>query len=172
MLGESIGDLGGVKIAYLAFQKDQKEKAQPTIDGFTPDQQFFVAWGQFRGDEIRSEAQRKMIQGDPHPMAKFRVIGPLSNLPQFARRFRARRTPMVRPPTGARSGKRRLFWGTTDKQGRGRLARRDRCLGSIGFEVDRQCEAVLSRSDILTKGRSKLRPFCVWKRSARRIPNL
>jgi endothelin-converting enzyme/putative endopeptidase len=37
VLGESIGDLGGVKIAYLAFQKDQQAKPQPTVDGFTPD---------------------------------------------------------------------------------------------------------------------------------------
>ncbi len=99
VLGESIGDLGGVKIAYLAFQKDQKTKPQPTIDGFTPDQQFFIAWGQFRGDEMRPEAQRKMIQGDPHPMAKFRVIGPLSNFPPFAQAFSCKvGSAMVRPP--------------------------------------------------------------------------
>ena len=55
------------------------------IDGFTPEQQFFIAWGQFRGDEIRPEAQRLMVQSDPHPIAKYRVIGPLSNLPEFQR---------------------------------------------------------------------------------------
>ncbi len=99
VLGESIGDLGGVKIAYLAFQKDQKAKPQPTVDGFTPDQQFFIAWGQFRGDEMRPEAQRKMVQGDPHPMAKFRVIGPLSNFPPFAQAFSCKAgSAMVRPP--------------------------------------------------------------------------
>ena len=99
VLGESIGDLGGVKIAYLAFQKDQKAKPQPTIDGFTPDQQFFIAWGQFRGDETRPETQRKMIQGDPHPVAKYRVIGPLSNFPPFAKAFSCKAgSAMVRPP--------------------------------------------------------------------------
>ena len=99
VLGESIGDLGGVKIAYLAFQKDQKAKPQPTIDGFTPDQQFFIAWGQFRGDETRAETQRKMIQGDPHPVAKYRVIGPLSNFPPFAKAFSCKAgSAMVRPP--------------------------------------------------------------------------
>src|SRR5262249_19860863 len=98
VLGESIGDLGGVKISYLAFQKAKKEKKQPTIDGFTPDQQFFIAWGQFRGDETRPEAQRKMIQGDPHPVAKYRVIGPLSNFPPFATAFSCKAgSPMVRP---------------------------------------------------------------------------
>ena len=52
-LGESIGDLGGLKISYLAFQKTAEAKAGAKVDGFTPDQQFFIAWGQFRGDETR-----------------------------------------------------------------------------------------------------------------------
>jgi endothelin-converting enzyme/putative endopeptidase len=88
VLGESIGDLGGVKIAYLAFQKSlQGKPPAATIDGFPPDQQFFIAWGQFRGDEIRPETQKLMVQGDPHPVAKFRVFGPLSNYPPFAETF-------------------------------------------------------------------------------------
>jgi endothelin-converting enzyme/putative endopeptidase len=88
VLGESIGDLGGVKIAYLAFQKSLKGKAPaPVIDGFTPDQQFFIAWGQFRGDETRVKTQRTMVQGDPHPVAKYRVLGPLSNFEPFAEVF-------------------------------------------------------------------------------------
>jgi putative endopeptidase len=90
VLGESIADLAGVKVAYLAFQKAQAQHAAPTIDGFSPDQQFFIAWGQWRGDEIRQEQQRLMIQGDPHPIARFRVIGPLSNLAAFARAFSCR----------------------------------------------------------------------------------
>ena len=87
VLGESIGDLAGAKIAYRAFQKAQQTRPAKTIDGFTPDQQFFIAWGQFRGDEIRPEAQRTMVQRDPHPTGKYRVIGPLSNLPEFAKAF-------------------------------------------------------------------------------------
>jgi putative endopeptidase len=97
VLGESIGDLGGVKLAYLAFQKAQKQHPAPALDGFTPDQQFFIAWGQFRGDEIRPETQRRMVQGDPHPIAKYRVIGPLSNTPAFAQAFSCKPdSPMVR----------------------------------------------------------------------------
>jgi endothelin-converting enzyme/putative endopeptidase len=87
VLGESIADLAGVKVAYLAFQKAQAQHPAPTVDGFSPDQQFFIAWGQWRGDEIRPEMQRLMVQGDPHPIAKYRVIGPLSNLAPFARAF-------------------------------------------------------------------------------------
>ena len=99
VLGESIGDLAGAKIAYLAFQKAQEKTPAPTIDGFTPDQQFFIAWGQFRGDAIRPETQRLMVQGDPHPIGKYRVIGPLSNLPEFGKAFSCKAgTTMVRPP--------------------------------------------------------------------------
>lgn len=98
VLGEAIGDLAGAKIAYLAFLKAQKQHPAETRDGFSPDQQFFIAWGQFRGDEIRPETQRLMVQGDPHPIAKYRVIGPLSNLDAFAKAFScSEKTEMVRP---------------------------------------------------------------------------
>jgi putative endopeptidase len=83
VLGESIGDLGGAKIAFMAYEKSLAGKPRTNIDGFTPEQQFFIAWGQFRGDETRIETQRLMMQADPHPVAKYRVIGPLSNLPAF-----------------------------------------------------------------------------------------
>jgi putative endopeptidase len=99
VLGESIGDLAGAKIAYLAFQKAKAKHAAPTLDGFTPEQQFFIAWGQWRGDAIRPETQRKMVQGDPHPIAKYRVIGPLSNLAAFAEAFGCKKdSKMVRAP--------------------------------------------------------------------------
>jgi putative endopeptidase len=101
VLGESIGDLAGAKIAYRAFQIAQKSKPGktplPTIDGFTPDQQFFIAWGQFRGDAVRPELARTMVQGDPHPIGQYRVIGPLSNLPEFQKAFGCKPdAPMVR----------------------------------------------------------------------------
>jgi putative endopeptidase len=99
VLGESIGDLAGSKIAYLAFQKARQKHPAPTLDGLTPDQQFFIAWGQWRGDAIRPEAQRKMVQGDPHPIAKYRVLGPLSNSPAFAEAFGCHKdSAMVRGP--------------------------------------------------------------------------
>jgi putative endopeptidase len=98
VLGESIGDLGGVKIAYRAFQKAQQQHPTPIIDGIAPDQQFFLAWGQFRGDATRPETQRMMIQGDPHPVAKYRVIGPVSNFPPFQQTFHCKEgDAMVRP---------------------------------------------------------------------------
>src|SRR3974390_2868297 len=99
VLGESIGDLGGAKVAFLAYQKSLEGKPRPAdMDGFTPEQQFFIAWGQFRGDEIRPEAARLMVQSDPHPIAKYRVIGPLSNLPEFQKAWNCKAdSPMVRP---------------------------------------------------------------------------
>ncbi len=107
VLGESIGDLGGAKIAFLAYEKSLEGKPRPAdVDGFTPEQQFFIAWGQFRGDEIRPEAQRLMVQSDPHPIAKYRVIGPLSNLPEFQKAWSCKAdAPMVRP-----EGKRCDVW--------------------------------------------------------------
>ena len=98
VLGESIGDLAGAKLAYLAYRKSREGKPpEATIDGFTPEQQFFIAWGQWRGDATRPETQRAMVQGDPHPIAKYRVIGPLSNLAAFQQAFECKAdAPMVR----------------------------------------------------------------------------
>ncbi|MCC6744217.1 MAG: M13 family metallopeptidase, partial [Acidobacteria bacterium] len=88
VLGESIGDIAGAKIALKAYQHSREGKGpEPTIDGFTPEQQFFIAWGQFRGDAIRPETQRLMVQGDPHPIGKYRVIGTVSNMPEFWKAF-------------------------------------------------------------------------------------
>jgi endothelin-converting enzyme/putative endopeptidase len=107
VLGESIGDLAGAKIAFLAFKKSLEGKPPaPVIDGFTPEQQFFIAWGQFRGDAIRPETQRLMVQNDPHPIAKYRVIGPVSNSLDFRKAFNCKAdAPMVRP-----EGKRCEVW--------------------------------------------------------------
>jgi endothelin-converting enzyme/putative endopeptidase len=99
VLGESIGDLGGVKLAYLAFEKSMQGKPRPPDqDGFTPEQQFFISWGQSRGDAIRPDAQRQFVLTNPHPVSKYRVIGPLSNLPEFQKAFSCKTgDAMVRP---------------------------------------------------------------------------
>ena len=90
---------GGFAVVYRAFQIAQRTRPAAVLDGFTPDQQFFIAWGQFRGDETRPETQRLMVQSDPHPIARFRVLGPLSNLAAFQKAFQCKPdAPMVRPP--------------------------------------------------------------------------
>lgn len=100
VLGESIGDLGGLKIAWLAFQKSMQGKPRPAdIDGFTPEQRFFLGWAQVWGRKQTPEAMRQQILTDPHPLGRFRVNGPLSNMPQFAEAFNCNLgDAMVRPP--------------------------------------------------------------------------
>ena len=99
VLGESIGDLGGLKISWLAFQKAMQGKPRPAdIDGFTPEQRFFLGWAQVWGRKQTPEAMRQQILTDPHPLGRFRVNGPLSNMPQFAEAFHCNLgDAMVRP---------------------------------------------------------------------------
>jgi predicted metalloendopeptidase len=88
-LGENIADLGGVRIAYLAFQKALADKPAQTIDGYTPKQRFFLAYAQLWRGLMRPEALRVMVKIDPHSPARFRVVGPLFNMPEFADAFGA-----------------------------------------------------------------------------------
>ena len=97
VLGESIGDLGGLAIAYAAYQKSIAGKRPENIDGFTPEQRFFLGWAQVWGANQRSEAARTQTNTDPHPLARFRGNGPLSNMEAFARAFSCKKgDPMVR----------------------------------------------------------------------------
>jgi putative endopeptidase len=101
-LGENIADLGGLKIAFAAFQESEKGKPQKPIDGFTPAQRFFVGWGQIWCRNVRPEQARLLVQTDPHSPAQWRVNGPLSNMPQFKEAFDCPEdSPMVRPPAEA-----------------------------------------------------------------------
>jgi predicted metalloendopeptidase len=97
-LGENIGDLGGLKIAHAAFRKAQSGKKSDPIDGFTPDQRFFLGWAQVWCGAQRPEEARLRVQTDPHAPEKYRVMGPLSNMPDFAKAFECEEgAPMVRP---------------------------------------------------------------------------
>jgi endothelin-converting enzyme/putative endopeptidase len=97
--GEAIGDSAGVMLAYRALQRSMQRRPLPTIGGFTPEQQFFIAWGQFRGGAESPGLQRQMLAGDPHPVSKYRVIGPLANAPEFQEAFACTAgSVMVRPP--------------------------------------------------------------------------
>jgi predicted metalloendopeptidase len=97
--GESIADLGGLVVAYAAFQKALAGKPRPAnIDGFTPEQRFFLGYARGWATNIRPEFARLLAIQDPHPLNKFRVNGPLSNMPQFAAAFQCQEgDPMVRP---------------------------------------------------------------------------
>ena len=97
VVGESIADLGGLLIAYTAFEKSLAGKPRKVIDGFTPEQRFFLGYARGWATNIRPEFARLLVNIDPHPLAKFRVNGPVSNLPQFAAAFQCKAgEPMVR----------------------------------------------------------------------------
>jgi putative endopeptidase len=87
-LGENIGDLAGLTIAYDAFKKSLEGKPRPAnIDGFTPEQRFFLGWAQVWAGKYTPEAERLQVQTNTHSLPRWRVNGPLSNMPQFAQAF-------------------------------------------------------------------------------------
>ena len=96
--GESIADLGGLNIAYAAFQKSMQGKPRPpNVGGYTPEQRFFLAYAHNWATNMRPEYARFVAVQDPHPLPKFRTNGPLSNMPQFAQAFQCKAgDPMVR----------------------------------------------------------------------------
>ncbi|SDG01808.1 M13 family metallopeptidase [Terriglobus roseus] len=97
--GEALGDLGGVNLAFRAYERSREGKGpEPTVDGLTPEQQFFLAEGQWRGALARPEMARTAVSTDPHPPGRYRVLGPLSNMPEFDKAFACKEgDAMVRP---------------------------------------------------------------------------
>ncbi len=97
-LGENIGDFAGLTIAYDAYQRSLKGKPRPAnIDGFTAEQRFFLGWARVWASKYTPEAERRQVQTGPHSLPKWRVNGPLSNMPQFAKAFGCKAgQPMVR----------------------------------------------------------------------------
>ncbi len=85
--GENIADLGGLVVSYNAFKKTEQFKKGKKIDGFTPTQRFYLSWAQVWKNNIRDEALKLRLKTDPHSPGKYRVIGPLSNLPTFYKAF-------------------------------------------------------------------------------------
>ena len=99
VVGESVADLGGLTLAYRALQKSLAGKPKKSIDGFTPEQRFFFGWAQVWAQSIRPEEARRRVITDPHPLGRYRVNGPLSNMPAFAEAFQCKAgEAMVRPP--------------------------------------------------------------------------
>ncbi len=98
-LGENIGDLGGLKIAYLALERSLKEHGRPgNIDGFTPEQRFFLGWAQVWRTLQSDEGAKAQVNVDPHAPAQWRVNGPLSNMPEFKAAWGCKNgDAMVRP---------------------------------------------------------------------------
>lgn len=100
VVGEALGDLGGVSIAYKAYKRSLRGKPEPpAIDGYTSDQRFFLAFARLWGTYYRPDAMRIRLQTDPHPISCFRANGTLMNIPEFHRAFGCKLgDAMVRPP--------------------------------------------------------------------------
>jgi putative endopeptidase len=87
-LGENIGDFAGLTVSYDAFMKSLEGKTRPAdIDGFTAEQRFFLGWAQVWAGKYTSEAERQQVKTNVHSLPRWRVNGPLSNMPQFAKAF-------------------------------------------------------------------------------------
>ena len=86
-LGENLADIGGLAIAYEAFKMTEQGKGNQKVDGFTPDQRFFLSFGQVWRMKNSDETMRMRVQVDPHSPEMYRVNGPLSNMPEFYKAF-------------------------------------------------------------------------------------
>ena len=86
-LGENIADLGGLNIAYEAFKKTDEGKSNKKIDGFTPDQRFFLNWAQVWRYNILPEYAGQLILTDPHSPGMYRCNAPISNMDSWYHAF-------------------------------------------------------------------------------------
>ena len=98
VVGEATADLGGLTLAYRAFHASNAYKNAKTINGFTPDQQFFLGAAHAWANNMRPEKALNLITIDPHPPAMYRVNGSLANMPAFQAAFHIPdQSPMVNP---------------------------------------------------------------------------
>lgn len=86
-MGENIGDLGGLSLAYRAYRMSLNGKEAPVIDGFTGDQRFFMGWAQVWRSKAREQAARQMLVVDPHSPPEYRINGIVRNFDEWYRAF-------------------------------------------------------------------------------------
>ncbi len=86
-LGENIGDLGGLSIAFKAYKMSLNGKPSPVLDGFTGEQRVFLGWGQVWLNKDREAALRNQVASDSHSPSKFRINGTIRNIPEFYEAF-------------------------------------------------------------------------------------
>ncbi len=98
-LGENIADFGGLTIAYYAYQKSLEGKTKTTINGFTNEQRFFISFAQIWKTNYTDGAMKMQVNTNPHAPGRFRVLGPLSNMPEFFEAFDVKEgSPMRQSP--------------------------------------------------------------------------
>jgi endothelin-converting enzyme/putative endopeptidase len=96
-LGENTADNGGLRVAYKALQKALAGQPRARIDGFTPEQRFFLGFANVWCQNVTDATARQRAQTDPHSPGRFRVIGSVSNMPEFKEAFGCQASqPMVR----------------------------------------------------------------------------
>jgi predicted metalloendopeptidase len=106
VLGEALGDLGGLETAYLAWKKSLGGKPAPDLDGYSADQRFFIAFAHLWGNQARAEADRRQLATNNHPISKWRADATLMNMPEFQAAFHCSQgDAMVRP-----AAQRCVFW--------------------------------------------------------------
>ena len=86
-LGENIADNGGIRLAYLALEKFLEGKPRKLIDGFTPEQRFFLAFAETQCVNTREQTARNRLLTDPHSPGQWRVNGTVTNMPEFKQAF-------------------------------------------------------------------------------------
>ena len=100
--GENIADLGGVVMGYEAFKKTEQYKTNQKIAKLSPDQRFFLSYGYAWMVNIKKEALANQLLTDVHAPAKFRINGPLSNIPEFYKTFNIKKGSKMRLPENER----------------------------------------------------------------------
>jgi predicted metalloendopeptidase len=98
-LGENIADIGGLRVSYEAFRLAAKGKDLKAIDGYTPDQRFFLAFAQGWRTNQRPEDVRLRVTTDVHSPVRWRVLGPVADFPEFRKAFGCTMTPSSQAPT-------------------------------------------------------------------------
>ena len=86
-LGENIGDLSGLAVAYKAYRLSLGDEAAPVLDGYSGDQRFFIGWAQVWARKYREDELRKRLVTDPHSPSEYRCNGIVRNMPQFVEAF-------------------------------------------------------------------------------------
>jgi predicted metalloendopeptidase len=98
-LGENTADNGGLRVAYMALQKALAGQPRTKVDGFTPEQRFFLGFANVWCQNVTEAAARQLAQTDSHSAGEFRVVGSVSNMSEFAQAFGCKAgQPMVREP--------------------------------------------------------------------------
>ena len=101
-LGENLADLGGLNIAYQAFKNTPEGKSDKMVDGFTPDQRFFLSWAQVWRANITPEYAAQLVVVDPHSPGMYRCNGPVSNIDAWYKAFDVKQGDAMYKPEEAR----------------------------------------------------------------------